>query len=284
MSKPDSIERALTSTEPISSAKFDPCGVVSLTSDFGLVDPYVGMMKAVILSHCPTAKIVDLTHGVPAQDVRVAAFYLSRAWRHFQRGTVHLAVVDPGVGTDRRLLVAVLDGHAFVGPDNGLLAASLSSRAIVGDLDVARFALAGGSHTFHGRDVMAPAVAALASGLAVTSAVRAPVTSIVAAPFGPPRPLPDGGIEVEVLVADHYGNLILACGPGDLDGPIAGWCVEIAGREIAFARTYAQVDRGQLVALVDSLPAIEIAVRDGSARDVLGLDRGDRVNLRKRPC
>jgi S-adenosyl-L-methionine hydrolase (adenosine-forming) len=284
MSKPDSIARTPICAEPISTAPFDPCGVVSLLTDFGLSDPYVGMMKAVILARCPTAKLVDITHGVPAQDVRVGAFYLSRSWRHFPRGTVHLAVVDPGVGTERKLLVAVEDGHAFVGPDNGLLAASLSANARVGELDVARFALAAGSHTFHGRDVMAPAVAALASGLAVASAVRAPVSSIVAAPFHAPRPLSAGGLEVEVLVADHYGNLILACGPDDLDGPLAGWCVEIAGREIAFARTYAQVDPGQLVALVDSFPALEIAVRDGSARDVLDLDRGDRVNLRKRPC
>lgn len=284
MSKIASEVLASTSAEPTASARFEPCGVVSLLTDFGLVDPYVGMLKAVILAHCPTAKIVDVTHGVPAQDVRVGAFFLARAWRYFPRGSVHLAVVDPGVGSARKILVAVRDGHAFVGPDNGLLASSLGADAIVGELSVERFAAASASHTFHGRDVMAPAVAALASGLAFESTLRARVASIVAAPFAAPRRLPDGSLEVEVLVADHYGNLILACAPEALDGPLESWRVVVAGRELAFARTYAQVDPGELLALVDSFPAVEIAVRDGSARATLGIDRGDRVNLRKIPC
>lgn len=285
---------------------FDPCGVVSLTTDFGLVDPYVGMMKAVILSCCRTAKIVDVSHGVPAQDVAVGAFFLSRSWRYFPRGSVHLAVVDPGVGTERKLLVAVQDGHAFVGPDNGVLEAALDDTAIVGELDAAKFALTLSSNTFHGRDVMAPAVAAIASGLGLASVVRASADSpaaatsalappaaatsaprtmrIATAPFRAPQRMPDASLEVEILCADHYGNLILACGPADLEGPIDAWCVEIAGRRIAFARTYAQVDPGQLVALVDSFPALELAVRNGSARGVLDLERGDRVTLRKIPC
>lgn len=261
------------------SASFQANGIVTLTTDFGSVDPYVGMMKGVILGLAPRANVVDLTHGVPPQDVRVGGFFVAHARHCFPRGTVHVVVVDPGVGSERDLLVAEDDGAVFLGPDNGVLSQALSPRARVHVLDAARFARAGASRTFHGRDVLAPAAARIVAGLAPASAGMRAAQDWVRVDVTVPRRAADGTLEVEVLCCDHYGNAILAATPADLHGDATRWSARVGARRVSFAPTYAAVSAGEPLLLVDSYGALEIAVRDGDARRSLGLAPGARVSL-----
>jgi len=266
---------------PISGrARFTACGVVTLTTDFGLEDPYVGIVHGVILARAPSARVVDLTHGVPPQDVRRASYFLAHAHPYFPRGSVHVAVVDPGVGSARRLLVATDRGHAFLAPDNGLLGPVLSAEARVRALDVERFALPRASRTFHGRDVLAPAAAAIAAGLEPLDAGTGPELEIARTPFAQAR-IEGDAAEAEVLFADRYGNLVLSARGDDLAPEPERWRVEARGHEIPVRGVYADAAPGALLALVDSFGALEIAVRDGSAVARLDLRPGDRVSLRR---
>jgi S-adenosylmethionine hydrolase len=258
--------------------RFTASGVVALTTDFGLVDPYVGIVHGVILAHAPRARVVDLCHGIPPQDVLRASYFLAHARRYFPPGTVHVAVVDPGVGSARRILVAHDGDAAFLAPDNGLLAPVLSPAARVRELDAERFALRAPSRTFHGRDVFAPAAAAIAAGLDPEDAGRGPRLDFERAEFPRARLGADGG-EAEVLFADRYGNLVLSARGDDLGPDPAVWTVEARGLAIGVRGTYAEAARGEALALVDSFGALEIAVRDGNAAVQLGLGRGDRVTL-----
>lgn len=259
-----------------------PSGIVALLTDFGSHDPYVGTLKGVILSRFPAAILVDLAHGVPRQDITTGAFFLSRSLDYFPPGSVFVAVVDPGVGTSRRLLVARDQGRAFLAPDNGLLAPALSKEAIVLELCAERFALPGASRTFHGRDILAPAAAAIASGDSPESAGRPLSTPIVALAIPRARKIAEDRVDAEVLFADRFGNLVLSAVESDLAGGPARWRIEAGGREIALCGTYAEVRSGDALGLVDSFGSIEIAVRDGNAAAELGLGRGSRLTLRKR--
>ncbi len=261
----------------------EPSGIVALTTDFGLEDPYVGVMKAVILSRAPGARIVDVMHGVPAQAVAVGAFQLARSAPYFPIGTVHVVVIDPGVGSKRRLLVAEASGQCFLGPDNGVLDAVLDPDSLVHELDAERFALPHLSRTFHGRDVLAPAAAAIVNGLAPSSAGKQRILDWTKlAPVSIARSADGRRLEVEVLFVDHYGNVILNVSPKDLGSPLEGWNALFQGGEAVFASTYAQVPSGRALLLVDSFGAMEIAVNGGDAAARFGLARGARVTLEKR--
>ena len=268
-----------------SSAAWQPSGVITLTTDFGLSDAYVGIMHGVILSRGPALRVVDLTHGIPAQDVRSAAFSLLHSWSWFPAGTVHVAVVDPGVGSGRRILVGRDRGHAFVAPDNGLLGPLLSPSAQVAALDVERFALPEVSRTFHGRDVFSPAAAALAGGLP-PEASGAPAGDIERLEFPRPRAAADGAVEGQVLAVDRFGNLITNVRAGEppgevIGGPGGGWRALAGGRAVPLAGTYAEVPSGSLLALVDSLGSWEVALRDGDAAAELGLGPGAPVRFER---
>jgi S-adenosyl-L-methionine hydrolase (adenosine-forming) len=244
--------------------------IVSLLSDFGDVDVYVGQMKAVLLAADPSAQLVDLTHHVPPQDVRAGAFLLQQAVPWFPRGTIHLAVVDPGVGTLRRPVVAETADGFFVGPDNGLL--TLAARHVV--RSVVLPVPAGASATFHGRDVFAPAAGRLAAGAPVASLGR-PAGKLQKLDW--PRPRRRGlSVSGEVVHVDRFGNLIT-----NLTAP-AGRFELTAGdfRTDQLQRTYGQVRRGAPLALVGSHGLVEIAVRDGSAAEVLRLGRGALVAVK----
>jgi len=241
------------------------------------------MMKGVMLSSAPDLVIVDLSHGVPPQDVRVGAWFLSHAAAFFPAGTVHVAVVDPGVGSGRRLLVAEDRGHAYLAPDNGLLGPVLSSSARVFEVDPARHARPGASRTFHGRDILAPAAAALATGLSPSECGSRSVALDGGVEFPRPRDLGDGRMECEILLADRYGNLILSAQPSDLAVGPGPWVVQVAGRTIPFKGAYAEAAQGELLALVDSYGVLEIAVREGNAAARLGLRPGDTVVLASCP-
>lgn len=258
-----------------------PSGVVSLLTDFGADDAYVGVMKGVLLARAPRAVPVDLCHGVAPQALLHAAWLLKSAFAYFPAGTVHVAVVDPGVGSGRRILVARDRGHAFLAPDNGLLGPVLSKEAEVRALDVERFALPNRSATFHGRDVFAPAGAALASGLAPEEAGelapewrRAELPTVVEAN--------DGSLRTEVLYADRFGNLVTPLGRERLEGGPARWTVEIAGVELSIRSTYADAERGERLALVGSAGSLEISVREGDAARELAAGPGTPVLVRRR--
>ncbi len=247
--------------------------IITLLTDFGLVDSYVGELKAALLSLVPGAMLIDITHEVSPGDLRAAQYLLARTWHRFPRGTVHLAVVDPGVGTERRAVAAVAagaEGHAFVAPDNGLLSFLPADAAFV--------ALAippTGSPTFHGRDVFAPAAARLALGVALTD-LGSPIADPCRVPL--PAPRADGrGWVGEVIHIDHFGTLVTNL-PGAAAAP--GGRMLVAGRDAGpLRRTFADVARGTLVAYVGSGGTIEIAVREGSAAGVLGVGVGAEVRV-----
>jgi S-adenosylmethionine hydrolase len=244
--------------------------IITLLTDFGTVDGYVGEMKGVLLSAAPDAEIVDVTHDIPPQDVERGRLTLARVWRRFPAGTVHVVVVDPGVGSSRDAIAVSSEGYSLVGPDNGVLSpALLASSARVVSLAVSRHA----SATFHGRDVFAPAAAALARGESLDSlGVDAPQPIIRRTPE--PTRRADGAIEGEVIFVDRFGNAVT-----NLVGARGG-TIEVGKLTIDLRRTYAEVESGCALALVGSTGLVEIAVRDGDAARALGLKRGSVVALR----
>jgi len=247
--------------------------IVTLITDFGTVDGYVGEMKGVLLSAAPAAEIVDITHDIPPQDVERARLTLARVWRRFPRGTIHVVVVDPGVGSSRDAIAVSSDEYYLVGPDNGVLSASLlTPSARVVSLAVPERA----SPTFHGRDVFAPAAAALARGESLEALGAEAINPVVRRTPEPTRRA-DGAIEGEVIFVDRFGNAVT-----NLVG-VRGGTVEVGPFAIDVRRTYAEVDAGKPLALVGSTGLLEIAVRDGDAARTLGLERGSVVALRTAP-
>ena len=257
---------------------------VTLLTDFGTADGYVAAMAGVMAAAAPAVHLDHAAHDIPPGDVFGAALALSRYATLYPNGTVHLVVVDPGVGTDRRALAATIDGRHYVAPDNGVL-----TRVVRGARSVRMVAIRAPdgtdpSATFHGRDVFAPAAARLALGHALEE-LGPPVDDPVLLPWPEPARRADGAHEVvegEVIQVDRFGNLISNV-PG-------GWVVDravgpvvVGGAEVgAVRRTYGDVETGGLVALVGSLGLLEVSVRDGSAADRLGAGRGARVRVRVR--
>lgn len=257
-------------------------GVVTLLTDFGTSDVYVGVMHGVI-HRCSTAvrHVVDLTHQVPPQDVALAAFHLHHAWRWFPEGTVHVAVVDPGVGSERQILAVEKAGHLFLAPDNGLLGRIAEHATAVAAVDLQRIGLHEVSATFHGRDVFSPAAARLVDGAGPLDLGPA-CTPARPAAAPTPQALPGGGFGGQVLSIDHFGNVITNLPVGLLIGPREAWRLECGGVSLQIAKTYSSVRPGELLALVDSYGLLEVAVREGSAAAKLGVDRGAPVRLTPR--
>jgi S-adenosylmethionine hydrolase len=252
--------------------------VVTLLTDFGLDDAYVGTVKGVLLTVNPRARLVDLTHAVPPQDVRRAASLLEMAWRFFPRGTVHLAIVDPGVGGPRRPIVVQAGGHYFVGPDNGLLGFCFDlpgARGVV--LADPQYHRRPVSRTFHGRDVFAPAAAHCSRGVpleALGPALRRPVRL----PGRPPRQA-RGRVEGEVLLADRFGNLLTNLTGRALPGSPGRGLLRIGRARIrGLVGTYTDRPRHALGAAIDSSGRVEVFVREGSARRRLGVGPGAPVS------
>jgi hypothetical protein len=241
--------------------------IVTLITDFGTADGYVGEMKGVLVSRAANVQVVDITHDIPPGDIDRARLTLARVWRRFPPRSIHLVIVDPGVGSSRAAIVVQSDGRFLVGPDNGVLSpALLDPAAHIRELSIDPSA----APTFHGRDVFAPAAAALARGESFES-----FGSVLASPIVRRTPEPtrrdDGSIEGEVISVDRFGNAIT-----NLIALRAG-SIRVGATEVPLARTYAAVDRGAFVAVVGSTGFIEIAMRDGSAADRLGLSRGAHV-------
>jgi len=249
--------------------------IVTLLSDFGTVDGYVAELKGVLLRGAPGATLVDISHDLAPGDVVAAAYVLGRTWQAFPSGTVHLAVVDPGVGTRRRALAAEADGHRFVAPDNGLLSRVLHGRQA---RVVALNAPADASPTFHGRDVFAPAAARLACGETVEALGREVSDPVLLPPLRLERH--GGDLVGEVVHVDRFGTLVTNL-PGVRVAAAA--TVRIGAYDLALHGTFADVAPGDPVAFVGSGGTVEIAVRDARADAALGATRGVEVRATVRP-
>jgi S-adenosylmethionine hydrolase len=253
--------------------------VVTFTSDFGLSDPYVGAMKGVVLSLAPGAVLADISHAVSPQDVRAGAWVLAGAAPYFPAGTIHVAVVDPGVGGGRDPIAVASAGSFFVGPDNGVMSLATVAPRRVFRIENPLFRREPVSPTFHGRDIFAVTAGRLAAGRAIEDA-------------GPPLPamtelaLPAAGplledCEGEVLQVDHFGNLVTSLVAAE---PLSGrWDMHCEGRrfELHGGRTFSDVDRGGLVLYAGSSGRAEVALREGSASVVAQAKAGTRIRLKR---
>jgi S-adenosylmethionine hydrolase len=258
-------------------------GIITLTTDFGQEDAFVGVMKGVIAGVNPSARVTDLTHAIPPFDIVQAAFRLRQAYPYFPKGTVHVAVVDPGVGGERRIVAMESGGHLFLAPDNGTLAVveEESGRAELVSVTEPRFFLLEVSASFHGRDIFAPVAAHLAAGTPLSE--LGPALAALE-PLQFPRPAfnADGSLDGAVLWADHFGNLatnisLSLLSEHFLDPSVR---VEIAGKRIErIRRTYSDAAAGELLAMIGSFGMLEIAVRQGDAARTLGAGPGTPVRV-----
>lgn len=257
---------------------FCACGVITVTTDFGHQGPFVATMKGRILTRLPAARIIDVTHEVPVYWPAEAGFWLARAFEYFPEGTVHVAVVDPGVGTDRDIIAVEADAHAFLAPDNGLLAPVVSRAkcAVVHRLDVEavrqRLKLAVPSATFHGRDIFAPVAAELAAGRIAVADLGPQITDIVPSWVDDPAVTADQVAGV-VITIDHFGNLITNIDATLIQG-FAHPIVRTGGHQFPLRRTYGDVRPGEYLALVNSFGVVELARAEQSAAEGLGIGRG----------
>lgn len=253
--------------------------LITLVTDFGLQDGYVGAVKGVILGICPRARVIDISHMVPPGDVRSAAYVLRSAYPHFPPGSVHLGVVDPGVGSSRKAIAIQAGPHTFVGPDNGLFSWVLHCEPgwKCRSLENEHIWRPEVSKTFHGRDIFGPVAAYLANGFsfAEIGPVHCPImldwVRVSAS---------NGGLLGEVIHVDRFGNAVTNVRDPDMDAawPRGEWCVLTGGWHVeGLVGTYAEGPKGTPVALVGSSGHIEIAVNGGDASQLLGISPGDPV-------
>lgn len=256
---------------------FRPSGVITLTTDFGHKGPFAAVMKGVMLGRFRSACIVDLAHDIPAHWPPEAGFWISRSYRYFPAGSVHVAIVDPGVGTEREIIIVQHDGHLFMAPDNGLLASMLNSaqnaavyrlrQEVLADLDIGTPSL-----TFHGRDIFAPVAAEFAAGRLQPSRVGARTDQWIPAWLDEPEAAA-GKVSGVIITVDAFGNLISNIDQSLIAAfqtPVA----TLAGHRFDLKPTYGRVQPGEYLALINSFGVLEIARAEGSAADGLGTDRG----------
>lgn len=252
-------------------------GIITITTDFGHKGPFAAVMKGVILGRFPAAEVIDLAHDIPAQWPPEAGFWVRRAYPYFPRGSVHLAIVDPGVGTEREILIVEYDGHVFMAPDNGLLGRLLDAAtdATVYHLDTGclkRLGLDNPSATFHGRDIFAPLAAEIAAGR-LTAADIGTVTQDWT-PDWLDEPQSEGNqVHGTIVTVDAFGNLISNI-DAELVEPLQQPVAHIAGVDLPLLSTYGRAKPGDYLALINSFGVVEIARAEGNAAEGLGLERG----------
>ncbi|HTN70117.1 MAG TPA: SAM-dependent chlorinase/fluorinase [Methylomirabilota bacterium] len=256
--------------------------LITLTTDFGSVDPFVGIIKGVIAGINPAAQVVDISHGVPPQDIMAAALILRHSVSYFPRGTIHVVVVDPGVGSDRRPLLIESSGNYFVGPDNGVLSLALDGKepTQIIRLSHPRYHLQPTSATFHGRDIFAPVAAHLSLGIAPASFGEA-VGDFVRLNC-PEAVRSQGKIDGEILYIDSFGNLFTNIAELDLQ-VLAGHSLTISLGNLTvsgLASNYASAASDKLVAVINGWGLLELALYKGSAQRRTGAKIGDRVQIR----
>jgi S-adenosyl-L-methionine hydrolase (adenosine-forming) len=255
--------------------------IVTLTTDFGTADHYVGVMKGVLLASAPQLQVVDLTHEVEPGRVEAGAFALLASYRYFPAGTVHVGVVDPGVGSQRRALLVDAAAQYFVGPDNGLFSYVLEREPTAQVVEVTdeRYFRQPRSDTFHGRDVFAPLAAALASG--VKPYELGPIlTQPVRLPPLRPQLLASGALMGRILHVDRFGNCVTSLTPGDL--PRAGTHLRLTAGDCLITelrRHYSGAAPGAPFAIWGSSGFLELSVNGGSAADLLGIAPGAAVEV-----
>jgi len=259
--------------------------IITLLSDFGLKDPYVAEMKAVILSKCPEARIVDISHEISKFNIRMGAFVLASAAPYFPKGSVHVAVVDPGVGTKRRPIVVETKRSIFVGPDNGvlMLAASKEGLQHVYTIENPQYMLPKVSRTFHGRDIFAPAAAHLAKGCAASKFGKE-IGDYLVPDFAKPH-LKENAVFGEVLHIDDFGNIVTNISSEILERMALrekdSFTVKV-GEETASLRlcsAYGDVSLGEALAIVGSHEFLEISVNHGSAAERFKVKSGDSLRV-----
>ncbi len=256
---------------------------ITLMTDFGENDGFTGVMKGVIWGIAPDAQVGDITHAIGAQDVLQGAIVLSRSAPFFPPGTIHVAVVDPGVGTQRRPIAARLGEHFFVGPDNGLCSLLLEAVERRGEavqvvhLDRPEFWRAEISNVFHGRDIFAPVAAHLANGASLEQ-VGTPVSDVRRLQL-PPVTATGDGWRGGIILVDYFGNLVTNLGREQM-GDSLGWRVRLRGVDVpGMVRTFGERPPGTLVALIGEADDLELAVVNGSAAKRLGAQVGDLVEV-----
>ncbi len=277
--------------------------VITLTTDFGLLDAYVASMKGVILDVNPEAKLVDICHNIKPQNISQAAFVLGTAYKYFPKKTIHLVVVDPGVGTERKAIILRTPLACFVAPDNGVLSHVIQQSLIEPVVKKGRFSIKGGlkpganievvqitnprfwrspvSTTFHGRDIFAPVAAALSLGFPPIE-FGEPVTSVEMSPLPRPAKRPDGSLVGHIIHIDSFGNLITDIESGDLPPAEQLATIEVGNRLISrLSRTYAE--GSGLLALIGSSGYLEVPLKGGNAASLLDAKVGDEVRLRQQP-
>jgi len=265
--------------------------VITLLTDFGLADEYVGVMKGVILSILPEAVIVDISHDIAPQDIREAAYMLSASYPYFKPGSIHVIVVDPGVGTNRRILYAEVDGHRFLAPDNGVLSLLMSQNtgADIIQVENKRYWRESISQTFHGRDIFAPVAAHLANGLAINALGRQMAAEdINYLPDLEPLRTDHATWSGCIIAVDRFGNLITNISVELLAGNHHDYGMERIVAEVSdqildgSSLAYTHQPRGKAFVLVNSRGFLEIAVNQGSAASILKAAKGDPVVIRIR--
>ncbi len=255
--------------------------IITLTTDFGTQDQYVGAMKGVILGIAPDVRVVDITHEVPPQNVREAAYLLASLVPYFPERTIHVVVVDPGVGTERRALAVRTARAVYVVPDNGLLTPVLKydpPEEIV-HLNNPTYWLDRVSRTFHGRDIFAPVAAYIARGVPL-HALGTPLApeEIVRLSWPEARVLPDGSIEGMVIHVDRFGNIVTNIPAEMLGGDPNGWVFRIGQQQLrGLKRTYGDVAVGEPLALIGSNDTLEFSLREGNAAAQWHVQTGDPV-------
>lgn len=255
---------------------------ITLITDFGLADGHVGAMKGVMRTIAPRAELVDVSHEIPPHDIRHGAFVLLTSYPSWPLQTIHLVVVDPGVGTERRAVAVQTAQWAFVAPDNGVLSYVLAREAVstAVSLTNAQYWHQPVSPVFHGRDILGPAAAHLASGVSLGS-LGAPIDISDLVTFSVPEPQyhSDGHITAHVQHIDRFGNCTTDV-PGDALQAAAAWQVVVSAQVVGgIRRTFADVPIGSPLAFLDSTGFVAIAVRNGSAAQQLGLGIDSQVAL-----
>jgi S-adenosyl-L-methionine hydrolase (adenosine-forming) len=258
-----------------------PQPLITLLTDFGTQDIYVGVMKGTIARIAPQTHIIDLTHEIPPQDIATARFQWLSAYPYFPPSTIHLAVVDPGVGSSRHPIALQMPSGYLVAPDNGVISGILTIEpplAAVKLIHRQYWRTPNPSHTFHGRDIFAPIAAHLANGVSLLELGEAiDPASLVQIPIPIPQQLPDGNWQGVIQAIDHFGNLITNL-RGDL---VSGktWSLHLGNRSFPGCQTYAEQTAGKAIALIGSEHWLEIAIVNGSAKLSLEVDIGEKCTI-----
>jgi len=259
---------------------------ITLTTDFGYKDPFVGIMKGVIAAINPQVQVIDLSHGVPAQNIMAGALILQHSKPYFAAGTIHVVVVDPGVGSARKPILVKQANNYFVGPDNGVMSLSLEGNPPdrIIELTNAEFHLKQVGKTFHGRDIFAPVAAYLSLGVAPDKFGKTldKLTNL----FLPEIVRVQNRVEGEIIYSDNFGNLFTNIRERDLTGlPKDGWRVEWKGIQLGrLVTTYTMVRDGEFACLFNSWGLLEIAANKGHALEQIGAKIGDKVMISVAEC